>query len=174
MGRRSPVLVAVCFWLVAGSACEPAIDLAASLKFIPTLTGYYDNGLNAQKENHYLPSITFQLRNEGDMPLSNVDMSVAFWKVGEDGETDSKYIRGIGSTALAPGATTETITVRSTVGYTSPIFGSQIFSHSRFKDMVVKVFAKRRGKTTKLGELPIEQRVLPKVPSGVPAGGSRP
>jgi hypothetical protein len=38
----------------------------------------------------------------------------------------------------------------------------------------VKVFAKRRGKTTKLGELPIEQRVLPAVPAGVPAGGSRP
>lgn len=174
MGRRSHVLVAVCVCLVAGSACEPAIDLATSLKLIPTITGYYDNGLNVSKQNQYLPSITFQLKNEGDMPLSNVDMSVAFWEAGADGELDSKYIRGIGSTALAPGATTEAITVRSTVGYTSPIFGAQIFSHSRFKGMVVKVFAKRRGKTTKLGELPIDQRVLPSVPSGVPAGGSRP
>lgn len=174
MGGRSPVLVAVCFWLVAGSACEPAVDLATGLKFIPTLTGYYDNGLNAAKQNQYLPSITFQLKNEADMPLANVDMSVAFWEVGADGELDSKYIRGIGSTALAPGATTEAITVRSTVGYSSPYFGAQIFSHSLFKGMVVKVFAKRRGKTTKLGELPIEQRVLPSVPSGVPAGGSRP
>jgi len=174
MGRRSPVLVAVCFWLVAGSACEPAVDLASSLKFIPTLTGYYDNGLNANKRNQYLPSITFQLKNEGDMPLSNVDMSFSFWEVGADGERDSKYIRGIASTALAPGATSDAITVRASVGYESEIYGAQIFSNSRFKGMVVKVFAKRSGKTTKLGELPIEQRVLPKVSSGVPAGGSRP
>lgn len=174
MGRPSPKLLAVCVWLVAGAACEPAIDLSTSLKLIPTLTGYYDNGLNPNKLNHYLPSITFQLKNEGDRPLSNVDMSIAFWEAGADGELDSKYIRGIAGTALAPGATTEPITVRSSVGYTSPIFGAEIFSNSRFKGMVVKVFAKRRGKTTKLGELPIDQRVLPSVPSGVPAGGSRP
>ena len=174
MGRRSPVLIAVCFWLIAGAACEPAIDLSKVLKFLPSLTGYYDNGLNANKLNQYLPSITFQLKNEGDVPLSNVDMSIAFWEVGADGELESKYIRGIGSTALLPGATSEPITVRSSVGYTSPIYGAQIFSHSLFKGMVVKVFAKRRGKTTKLGELQVEQRVLPSVPSGVPAGGSRP
>ena len=174
MGRRSPVLVAVCFWLIAGAACEPAIDLSKSLKLIPTLTGYYDNGLNANKLNQYLPSITFQLKNEGDMPLSNIDMSIAFWEVGADGELDSKYIRGIGSTALAPGATSEAVTVRASVGYESPYFGEQIFSNSRFKGMVVKVFAKRRGKTTKLGELLVDQRVLPSVPSGVPQTGSHP
>ena len=174
MGRRSPVLIAVCFWLIAGAACEPAIDLSRALKLLPSLTGYYDNGLNANKLNQYLPSITFQLKNEGDVPLSNVDMSIAFWEVGADGELDSKYVRGIGSTPLPPGATTEAMTVRSSVGYESQLFGAQIFSNSRFKGMVVKVFAKRRGKTTKLGELQVEQRVLPSVPSGVPAGGSRP
>jgi len=174
MGRRSPVLIAVCFWLIAGAACEPAIDLSKALKLLPSLTGYYDNGLNANKLNQYLPSITFQLKNEGDVPLSNVDMSIAFWEVGADGELDSMYVRGIGSTALPPGATTEPMTVRSSVGYESQLFGAQIFSNSRFKGMVVKVFAKRRGKTTKLGELQVEQRVLPSVPSGVPAGGSRP
>jgi hypothetical protein len=172
MGRRSPVLIAVCFWLVAGSACEPAIDLSTSLKLLPPLTGYYDNGLNANNQNHYLPSITFQLRNEGDMPLAHVDVTVTFW-VGAERETDSRFIRG-SSTPLAPGATSESITARATVGYTSPIFGENIFKHPDFKDMVVKVFAKRQGKTTKLGELPIEHRVLPKAPSGVPAGGSRP
>jgi hypothetical protein len=40
--------------------------------------------------------------------------------------------------------------------------------------MIVKVFAKRQGKTTKLDERDIDRRVLPSVPSGVPAGGSRP
>ena len=174
MGRRSPVLLAVCIWLVAGAACEPSIDLATSLKLTPTLTGYYDNGLNSDKQNHYLPSITFQLKNEGDAPLSNVDMSIAFWVVDADGELDSKYIRGITSAPLAPGATSEPITVRSSVGYTTPYYGAQIFGLTNFKDMVVKLFAKRRGKTTKLGEYPIEHRVLPSVPSGVPKSGSHP
>jgi hypothetical protein len=172
MGRRSPLLIAVCFWLIAGSACEPNVDLSKALKLIPSLTGYYDNGRNAAGENHFLPSITFQLKNEGDQPLTYVDMSVAFWHA--DGELDSKYIKGIGGEALAPGASTEAITVRSTLGYTSPYAGTQIFMHSSFKDMVVKVFAKRRGKTTKLGEITIEHRVLPSVPSGVPQTGSHP
>jgi hypothetical protein len=175
MGRRSPVLLAVCGWLVVASACEPAIDLATGLKLVSALTGYYDNGLNANKESHYLPSITFQLKNEADTPLANVDVTVAFWTKGDAGhETDSKFIRGIRSTPLAPGATSEPITVRATVGYTSPIYGDGIFKHPEFKDMIVKVFAKRQGKTTKLDERDIDRRVLPSVPSGVPAGGSRP
>lgn len=176
MGRRSPVLIAVGCWLIASSACQPSIDLSTSLKLLPSLSGYYHNGLNAAGENHYLPSITFQLKNEGDAPLTSVDLSVIFWQKAEAGERelDSKYIRGVGSAALAPGATTEPITVRASVGYTSPYSGMEIFSHSQFKDMVVKLFAKKQGKTTKLGEISIEHRVLPSVPSGVPSGGSHP
>jgi len=49
-----------------------------------------------------------------ELPITNVDLVVAFWQKGDDGELDSKQIRGIESTALEPGATTETITVRST------------------------------------------------------------
>ena len=173
MGRRSPVLVAVCFWLIASAACEPSIDLSKSLKLITSLTGYYDNGKNPAGENHFLPSITFQLKNEGDQPLTYVDMTIAFWQA-DAGELDSKYIKGISGDALTPGATTEAITVRSSLGYTSPAVGAQIFTLSTFKDMVVKVFAKRRGKTTKLGEITVEHRVLPSVPSGVPQTGSHP
>ena len=174
MGRRSPVLVAVCVWLVGAAACEPSIDLSTSLKLIPTLTGYYDNGRTEAGENHFLPSLPFQLQNTGNVPIANVDMSVAFWPDGRDGELDSKYIKVIGGTPLAPATTSESITVRSSVGYTSPYAGEQIFAHRDFKDFVIKLFAKRRGKTTKLAEISVDRRVLPSVPSGVPKTGSNP
>jgi hypothetical protein len=145
MGRRSPGLVAGCFWLVAGSACEPAIDLSTSLNLIPTLTGYYDNGLNANKLNHYLPSITFQLKNEGDMPLSTW-MSIAFWR----GRTASrfKYPR-YRSTALAPAPRLRRS--RASVGCTS----LRRADFLEFRTDVVVMFCKTTGKTTKLASFPL-------------------
>jgi hypothetical protein len=164
MRRRWPVVLLGSLWLIASAACGPQPDLATDLKLSPTISGYYDDGITPAKLNRILPSITFQLRNEGKLPITNVDLIVAFWQNGADGEQDSKQIRGIGSAALGPGATSETITVRSSVGYTYDGPRADMFTNSLFKGFVVKIFAKRSGKTTRLGEYPIEARLLPAVP----------
>lgn len=171
MRRRLPVLPFASLWLIAAVAgCGPQPNLATDLKLTPTLTGYYDDGITPAKLNRILPSITFQLQNTGQLPITNVDLVVAFWPVGADGELDSKQVRGIGSTALAPGATSETITVRSSVGYTHEGPRADMFTNSLYKGFIVKVFAKRAGKTTKLGEFPIDARLLP----AARTGGGRP
>jgi hypothetical protein len=170
MRRRSPVVLLATLWLIAGSGCGPQPNLATDLKLIPTMSGYYDDGLTPQRLNRILPSITFQLKNEGSLPITNVDLVAAFWQVGADGEADSKQVRGISGTALEPGATSETITVRATVGYTHEGPRADMFTNSLFKNFIVKIFAKRSGKTTKLGEFPVEARLLP----AVPKNGSHP
>ena len=130
MRRRPPVLLFGSLWLIATAACGPQPDLATDLKFAPTISGYYDDGITPAKMNRILPSITFQLKNEGKLPITNVDLGVAFWQTGADGEARPKQIRGIGSAALEPGATSETMTVRSTVGYTHEGPRADMFTNS--------------------------------------------
>jgi hypothetical protein len=163
MCRRSPVVLLASLWLIASAGCGPEPNLAADLKFVPTISGYYDDGLTEARLNRILPSITFQLKNEGKLPITNVDLVFAFWEMGADGEADSKQIRGIESTALEPGATGDTLTVRASVGYTHEGPRADMFTNSRYIGFIVKVFARRSGKTTKLGEFPIEARLLPAV-----------
>ncbi len=169
MRRRSPALLLAIVWLAASAACAPQPNLATDLKLVPGLTGYYDDGVKGGL-NRILPSITFTLKNVGPLPISNVDLVAAYWEVGADGESDSRQIRGITGAPLEPGATSETITVRSTVGYTHEGPRADMFTNSRYRGFVVKVFAKRSGKTTKLGEFPIDARLLP----AVQKDGSRP
>jgi hypothetical protein len=161
MRRRSPVVLLASLWLIASAGCGPEPNLATDLKFVPTMSGFYDDGITPDKMNRILPSITFQLKNEGKLPITNVDLVVTYWENGADGEADSKQIRGIGSAALEPGATSETLTVRASIGYTHAGPRADMFTNSLYKGFIVKVFAKRSGKTTKLGEFPIEARLLP-------------
>ena len=161
MCRRLLVLLACSLWLTAAAACGPEPDLAASLKLVPEISGYYDPGLQPDGQNKLVPSMTFRIKNEGPLPINYVDIVIAYWPVGADGEKDSLQIKGIGSTALEPGQTSEPFTVRSSVGYLSPMPRAEFFQSSYYTGFIIKVFAKRKGKTTPLGEFPVEARLLP-------------
>jgi hypothetical protein len=158
--RAAGVLLAA-FVIASSAACSAGPDLATSLKVVPTLTGYYDDSPAPDGQNRLLPSITFQLENLSDQPISNVDLVLLFWPEGRDAELDSKQIRGIGSTALEPHATSESITVRSSLGYTSPHARAEFFTHSQFVDLKIRFFAKKRGRNIPLGEVMVERRLLP-------------
>jgi hypothetical protein len=160
MLRRWTVLLLVGLWPLAG-ACGPQPDIRAHLKIEPLISGYYDDGVTPAGENRMLPSLTFQFKNEGDVPIASVPLVVAFWRVGDPGEQESKQIPGIGREPLAPGATSEPITVRSGIGYTSPYPRVEFFTHSQFVDFYVRAFAKQRGTSIPVGEFSIERRVLP-------------
>jgi hypothetical protein len=88
-----------------------------------------------------------------------------YWLEGDDGPTDSALVRGIGSEAVAPGASTEPITVRFTTGYTLEGPRADLFNHSRYRDAIVKMFAKRSGTIAPLGEFKVERRLIPHVPT---------
>jgi hypothetical protein len=174
MRWRSPALTLACLGLAAAWGCGPQPDLK-TLKLVPGISGYYDDGVVQsgpdKGQNRLLPSVTFQLKNEGDQPFTYVDLITAYWRVAvDDGEKDSKVIQGIGGTPLEPGATSPSITVRSSVGYTSAHARAEFFFHSQFIDFKVRVFAKQSGRTVSLGELAVERRLLP----AVPKDGSRP
>lgn len=145
--------------LAATSSCGPRVELEKALTVTDVFSGWYDFGL-VNGENKLVPSISFKLQNVGDTPLSRVDLLVSFWPVGADGELDSKQVAAVGD-ELPPGQFTELILVRSNTGYTTPVARNELFTHSQFKDFIVKVFAKKGGRFAPLGEFTVERRIIP-------------
>jgi hypothetical protein len=156
--RLFGVLLAVL--LFSSVSCGPRVDLATALNVTDVFSGYYDFGI-VNGLNKLVPSISFRLKNASSTPLTQVQLIVSFWQNGADGELDSKEITGIGGTAVAPGASTDPVMVRSAGGYTLEQPRSELFTHGMFKDFTAKVFAKREGKIVPLGEFTIEHRIIP-------------
>ncbi|ODS55724.1 MAG: hypothetical protein ABS36_08985 [Acidobacteria bacterium SCN 69-37] len=155
---------------LAGAGCSQ-VDLSKALSVTDVFTGYYHVGVVDEINNKMVPSVTFKLANVGDTAVSRVQLMVGFWQVGADGlELDSKQIEGVGPTALEPGASTEALLVRSEKGYTLSIEAprEQMFENSVFRDVTVKLFARRDGRLVSLGEFPVERRLIPSASTGAP------
>lgn len=165
MVRRSLGSFAFALVLAASSAGCREVDLTKALVVTDVFTGYYDDGVvKAGPQtgwNHLLPSITFKLRNDSPEALSNVRLTVAFWVDGDDGEKDSREVRGIGNDAVAPGASTDAITVRPTIGFNLEAPRAELFENSHYRDWTVKLFAKQGGRFYPIGVIKVDRRLIP-------------
>ena len=167
MGVRPIQLFAIAL-LLAGSAACRNVDLREAITIADVSTGWYDNGVRPGGWTHFVPSVTLRIRNDSTVPLSNVQLMASFWRVGEDGEFDSVLLTAIGDDGLAPSAQTEPVVVRGTVGYNLEGPRAELFTRSPFKDVTVKLFAKRGGRIVPKGEYPIERKILNLSPPGHP------
>jgi hypothetical protein len=168
MPYRSTVTKLAAALCLLALSCGPRIDLATALSVTDTFSGWYDYGV-VDGLNKLVPSITFRLRNVGAVSVNEVQLTVSFWKDGDDGEWDSKEVTGIGAEPVEPGASSDPVLVRSEAGYTLEQARSELFTHSQFRDVTAKVFAKRDGKIVPLGEFKLERRILPHtLPSAAP------
>jgi hypothetical protein len=169
MFSRPIAVIALVLSAIGVYACD-SVDIAKSVTITDTLSGYYDDGVVPDGKpgagwNHILPSLTFKLRNDGPKAISSVQLTVSFWIVGKDGENDSVEVRGIGPEGLKPGASTESITVRATVGYNQEGRRADLFNDHRFSDWVIKVFAKHGGNIVRIGEFQVDRRLIPHIPT---------
>src|SRR5262245_54025287 len=108
MTRRLAASSALAAALAVASCSGP--NLSQALAVTDVISGYYDNGIKAEW-NHLVPSITFRLKNQSQEPIYGVQLTVAFWADGQDGESDSMQVTGIGGTPVQAGQSTEPITV---------------------------------------------------------------
>ena len=145
--------------LVSSVSCGQRVDLS-TLTVTDTFTGWYDNGIKDGK-NHLVPSLSFRLKNNGEVPASYVQLTVSFWLKGDDGEYDGREVTGIGETPIPPGGTSEPILVRAAHGYTLEQPRAELFSHSQFRDVTARVIAKRDGRLVRIGEVAIDRRLIP-------------
>jgi hypothetical protein len=168
--RVRPIQLIVIVGLLAGLTSCREVDLRQAIEIADVATGYYEDGKRAHGYDwHFVPSITFRVKNAGTEPVANVQFMVSFWKDGEDGEFDSvANLRAIGDTALAPNATSEPITARATVGYNLEGPRAELFDRSPYKDTTIKLFAKRGGRFVPKGEYKVERRII--MPASPPPG----
>jgi hypothetical protein len=164
MLHRPLVVAAALLAFVSAASCGPSPDLNA-LKVTDTLSGYYDAGLKDGK-NYLVPSVTFRLENSGPA-MTGLELTVAYWRDGADGEWDSTLVQRIGNDRIDAGAKSDAVTVRAPVGYTLEGPRSDLFTNSLYHDVTARIFGRRAGTIVKLGEIKLERQILPHLTGAV-------
>jgi hypothetical protein len=144
---------------LAAAGCTPRI-VEQDLKVVEVRTGWYDLGL-VQGQNKLVPSVSLKLQNVSQEAISNVDFQAIFRRVDEDRTWGDHFIRAIGRTDLAPGATTNILVLRSPRGYTANQSRLNMLENKEFVDAKVSLFGKHGSRQwVKMGEFPIDRHLL--------------
>ena len=157
-GAIAVTLLAALFSISCDGASDEAV---ASLEPLEVVTGWYDDGILQDGKNKLVPSVTMKLRNKGDKELKSIQINAIFRRVGEQemwGEYFGWAIRG---EPLAAGATTNTMVMRSALGYTGEQPRMQMLQNQNFVDAKVEIYLKQGSRVwAKLAEYPIQRQLL--------------
>jgi hypothetical protein len=142
-------------------ACGPVVDLTKGLQVLDVSTGWFDAGL-VNGQNKLVPTISFKLKNVSDQKLAVLQVNVLFKRVNDPAEWGNGFITVVGSSGLAAGATTDTLTIKSNLGYTgSDQTRQEMLTNTHFVDARVEFFAKYGSvQWVKLGEFPVTRTLI--------------
>ena len=160
---RASVRLLLLLAIVSSAACGPTVDLTKGLEVTVVSSGWYDLGI-VNGQNKLVPTVVFTLHNTSDQTLVTLQINALFRRVSENTEWGSGFLTVAGSQGLAPGATSEPITVKSQLGYTGSEQSRQEMLHnSQFVDAKVELFGKY-GSTqwVRLGSYPVTRQLLTK------------
>jgi hypothetical protein len=160
---RASVRLLLLFALVSTGACGPTVDLTKGLEVTVVNSGWFDLGI-VNGQSKLVPTIVFTLHNVSDQKLVTLQINALFRRVTENTEWGSGFLTVAGSQGLAPGATSDPITIKSQLGYTgSDQSRQEMLQNSQFVDAKVEVFAKY-GSTqwVKVGAFPITRQLMTK------------
>jgi hypothetical protein len=149
--------------LLLSSGCGPTVDLTKGLQILDISSGWFDAGI-VNGKTKLIPSISFTLKNVSDQKLPVLQVNALFRRVTEKDEWGSGFVTAAGSGGLAPGATTETLTIKSDRGYTgSDQSRQQMLENKLFVDAKVELSGKY-GSTqwVRLGDFPITRVLITK------------
>jgi hypothetical protein len=159
----SPARAVTGFLVATCVACGPNVDLTKGLEVEVVKTGWYDVGI-VNGQNKLVPSVTFTVKNVSAQTLHTLQVNALFRRVTEPDEWGSAFVTAAGSSGLAPGAITETLTARSQLGYTGADQSRQeMLKNSHFVDAKVELFAKYgSAQWVRVGEYPIARELITK------------
>jgi hypothetical protein len=160
--RRTVTGALIAGVLLATGGCAPPVDLSKNMQVLDVSTGWFDAGI-VNGQNKLVPTITFKLKNNSDQSLKVLQANVLFHRISDPNvQWGDGFLSVSGSEGLAPGATSNPLTVQSKLGYTgSDQTRQEMLRNKAFVDATVQVFAKY-GSTqwVKLGEYPVEHRLI--------------
>jgi len=163
-------LTVVVFAAVFSIGCGASVDAVAALEPLDVVTGWYDDGIIEGGKNKLVPSVTMKLRNKSGKPLKSIQINAIFRRVGEQ-EMWGEYFGWAvpRDPALPPGGVTNTLVMRSTLGYTSEQPRMQMLQNSQFVDTKVEIYVKQGSKVlAKLAEYPIQRQLITRTSADAP------
>ena len=149
--------------IVSSAACGPTVDLTKGLQVNIVNSGWYDLGI-VNGQNKLVPTVVFTLQNTSDQTLVTLQINALFRRVSENTEWGSGFLTVAGSQGLAPGATSDPITIKSQLGYTgSEQSRQEMLQNTHFVDAKVELFGKYAAtQWVRLGAFPITRQLLTK------------
>jgi hypothetical protein len=152
------VVLLAAFASVSCGASEAAV---AALEPIDVVTGWYDDGIVEGGKNKLVPSVTMKLRNKSDDSIRSIQINAIFRRVGEQEMWGEHFGWAVTREGLAAGATTNTLVMRSGLGYTGTQPRMQMLQNSEFIDAKVEIYLKQGSRVwAKLAEYPIQRQLL--------------
>jgi len=149
--------------LLFSSGCGPTVDLAKGLELVDVSSGLFDAGIVNGKAK-LIPSISFRVKNISDQKLLVLQVNALFRRVTEKDEWGSGFVTAAGSEGLAPGATTQPVTLKSDRGYTgTDQTRQQMLENKYFVDAKVELSAKYgSAQWVRIGDFPIKRVLIVK------------
>jgi hypothetical protein len=142
-------------------SCGASVEAVAALEPLEVVTGWFDDGIVAGGKNKLVPSVTLKLRNKTDQPIRSIQINAIFRRVGEQEMWGEYFGWAVPRTPLPAGASTNTLVMRSTLGYTGEQPRMQMLQNKEFVDAKVEIFLKQGSKVwAKLAEYPIQRQLL--------------
>ena len=142
-------------------ACAPPVDLTKNLQVVDVATGWSDAGLTEDGQNKLVPFVQFKLKNTSDQKLPVLQVNAMFRPLKEEKEWGSRFQAVIGSEGLAPGATTDAITLKSDHGAKGTDPRATIMKSQYFVDARVQLSAKYgAAKWARIAEYPVVRQLV--------------
>jgi hypothetical protein len=145
--------------IALAAACGPAVDVAKSVQIEAVSTGWLDAGV-VEGKNKVVPSVAFKLKNISGQPLTALQVNAVFRRATTDEEIGNEFRPVAGSGGLAPGTTTDTISLKAQLGYTGTDPHDALLRNSQFADAKVDLFVKAgSAQWVRVGEYPIARQL---------------
>lgn len=158
---RQLTLACVTLAALLSISCGASEKAVAALEPIDVVTGWYDDGIVEGGKNKLVPSVTMKLRNKSDEAVRSIQINAIFRRVGEQEMWGEHFGWAVPRTPLPAGATTNTLVMRSALGYTGEQPRMQMLQNREFVDAKVEIYLKQGSRVwAKLAEYPIQRQLL--------------
>ena len=142
-------------------SCGASEAAVAALEPIDVVTGWFDDGIVEGGKNKLVPSVSLKLRNKSDEPIRSIQINAIFRRVGEQEMWGEYFGWAIPREPLPAGAATNTLVMRSALGYTGEQPRMQMLQNREFIDAKVEIYLKQGSRVwAKLAEYPIQRQLL--------------
>jgi hypothetical protein len=146
---------------VVSISCGSSEGAVAALEPLDVVTGWFDAGILEGGKNKLVPSVSLKLRNKSDDPIRSVQVNAIFRRVGEQEMWGEYFGWAIPREPLPAGASTNTLVMRSALGYTGEQPRMQMLQNTQFVDAKVEIYLKQGSRVwAKLAEYPIQRQLL--------------